>query len=160
MYCLIDETGAIAKRTSASTVEWRGLTISNLAALSPEDRRATGVYLQLPATVHPGEFERAMSAEYDIDHEAGTVQERFIIAQIPLAEARARLIGRVKTDAAQRLSVTDWKITRSAEGVKPCDQATLDHRAAIRAASDAYEVLVLAAQTTAALAGLAVQWPD
>lgn len=64
---------------------------------------------------------------------------------------KAETIAGVKEEAGRRLALTDWKITRAAEGIKPVDQATLDARAAIRARAAEIEASVLAAADNAAV---------
>ena len=52
---------------------------------------------------------------------------------------KSQWIAQVKDTAGKMLAATDWKVTRAAEGIKPCDQPTLDHRSAVRAYSDSIE---------------------
>lgn len=79
--------------------------------------------------------------------------------QVVTKGLKSQFIAQIKSTAASLLSVTDWKITRAAEGVKPCDQETLDARAAIRAASNANEAAVLACKTVDELSLLRMEWP-
>jgi hypothetical protein len=76
-----------------------------------------------------------------------------------LTTLKAQMIGQVKTTAGTLLAPTDWKVVRAAEGVKACDQETLDARAAIRAASNANEALVTACTTVDELAAVQFTWP-
>jgi hypothetical protein len=76
-----------------------------------------------------------------------------------LAQLKANMVGQVKSIAGSLLAPTDWKVVRAAEGVKACDQETLDARAAIRAASNDNEVAVLACADVDALAALQFTWP-
>ena len=73
---------------------------------------------------------------------------------------KSQFISQIKATAGSMLSATDWKIVRAAEGIKPVDADTLAARAAIRAASDANEVAVLATTTVAELAALQLTWPE
>lgn len=72
---------------------------------------------------------------------------------------KSQWIAQVKATAGSMLAVTDWKVTRAAEGVKPVDAATLAARAAIRAASDANEAAIAACTTVDQLAALQMNWP-
>jgi hypothetical protein len=76
-----------------------------------------------------------------------------------LATLKTNMIGQVKSIAGSLLAPTDWKITRQAEGVANCDQATLDASAAIRTASNANEALVTACTTVDELAAVQFTWP-
>ena len=60
----------------------------------------------------------------------------------PIDDVKSEMIGWGKSIAGNLLSASDWKVIRAAEGIKPCDKITLDYRAAVRAASDAYEAAV------------------
>lgn len=73
---------------------------------------------------------------------------------------KSQFIGQIKATAGSMLAASDWKIVRAAEGIKPCDAATLAARAAIRAASDANEAAVTACTTVAELADLQLTWPE
>ena len=77
-----------------------------------------------------------------------------------LAQLKVQMVGQVKSIAGSLLAPTDWKVTRAAEGVKACDQDTLDARAAIRAASDSNEALVTACTTVDQLAAVQFTWPS
>lgn len=77
-----------------------------------------------------------------------------------LGPLKANMVGQVKNIAGSLLAPTDWKVVRAAEGVKPVDQATLDARAAIRAASNANEALVEATATVDELAAVQFIWPS
>lgn len=62
-------------------------------------------------------------------------------------------VGQVKSFAGSILSSTDWYIIRSAEpGAAPAPAAVLEHRAAVRAASNAKEAEIEGTADTAALA--------
>lgn len=76
-----------------------------------------------------------------------------------LAQLKIQMVGQVKTTAGTLLAPTDWKVIRASEGVKACDQATLDARAAIRAASNSNEALVTACATVDELAAVQFTWP-
>lgn len=73
---------------------------------------------------------------------------------------KSNMVAQVKAAAATLLAPTDWRIVRAAEGVKPCDDATLAARAAIRAASDANEDAILTCATVDELAALQLTWPE
>ena len=73
---------------------------------------------------------------------------------------KSQFVAQIKTTAASLLATTDWKIIRATEGVKPCDEDTLAERDAIRAASDAHELEVIACTTVDELAALSLAWPE
>lgn len=75
-------------------------------------------------------------------------------------QVKAMLVVQIKQTAGSMLAATDWRIVRAAEGVKPCDEATLATRTAIRAASDANEASINSATTTSELAVLQFTWPE
>jgi hypothetical protein len=77
-----------------------------------------------------------------------------------LDQLKAQFVGQVKSIAGSLLAPTDWKIVRAAEGVKACDQDTLDARTAIRAASNTNEALVTACTTVDELAAVQFTWPQ
>lgn len=97
-----------------------------------------------------------------------TVVERFVADRChydatprPVDDVKREMIAWCKNIAGNLLKPTDWKVIRASEGVKPCDQTTLDYRATVRATSDAYEVAVDACATVEALADLPpVEWPE
>ncbi len=72
---------------------------------------------------------------------------------------KSQFVAQVKATAGSLLAVTDWKVTRAAEGVKAVDADTLAARAAIRAASDANETAIKACTTVEQLAALQLSWP-
>ena len=76
-----------------------------------------------------------------------------------LDQLKTQMVGQVKSIAGSLLATTDWKITRAAEGVKPCDAETLADRAAIRTASNANEALITACTTVDQLAAVQFTWP-
>lgn len=78
----------------------------------------------------------------------------------PLGDIQAMLVSQIKATAGSMLAGSDWKVVRAAEGVKPVDQATLDSRAAIRAASNANEAAVMAATSVDELAVMGFSWPE
>lgn len=78
----------------------------------------------------------------------------------PLDDIKSMLISQIKATAGSMLAVTDWKIIREAEGVKPAGQSTLDDRSAIRDASNANEALVNAATSVDELAAMSFTWPN
>lgn len=73
---------------------------------------------------------------------------------------KSQHIAAVKATAGSLLSATDWKVTRAAEGVKPCDAETLAARAAIREASNANEAAIAACASVEELAALQLTWPE
>lgn len=73
---------------------------------------------------------------------------------------KSQMITQVKQTAGSLLAVTDWKVTRAAEGVKPVDAETLAARAAIRAASDANEATIKACTNVEELSALQMNWPE
>lgn len=77
-----------------------------------------------------------------------------------LVQLKETLIGQIKQQAGGLLSISDWKIVRESEGIKPCDQATKDYRAAVRVASDANEALVTACTTVDELIAVVQTWPQ
>lgn len=93
---------------------------------------------------------------YDPETEAMIDSDKQVIQQ----GLKSQMIAQVKQAAASLLSVTDWKVTRAAEGVKPVDEDTLADRAAIRAASDANEVAIKACATVGELSTLQLKWPN
>jgi len=76
-----------------------------------------------------------------------------------LDQLKTQMVGQVKSIAGSLLAPTDWKIVRAAEGVKACDQETLDSRAAIRAASDTNEAAISACATVDELSSIEFTWP-
>lgn len=77
-----------------------------------------------------------------------------------LAMLKEAAVKGVKESANSLLAPTDWKITRAAEGVKPCDQETLDARSAIRQASNENEAAINSAKSVAVLAAFVAVWPE
>lgn len=78
-----------------------------------------------------------------------------------LDDLKGREVRSVKATAGSLLSETDWKVVRAAEGAKPLDDATATYRAAVREASNAAEVAILACTTVEELAALpAPAWPE
>lgn len=115
---------------------------SNWLRLStPEEKTALGITEAPDPVVYDDRFYWAPGVPKDLDM------------------LQCNIVAQVKTTAASLLAPTDWRIVRAAEGVKPCDDATLAARAAIRAASDANEVTVLACATVDELAALQMAWP-
>lgn len=74
-------------------------------------------------------------------------------------QVRTVLLEQIRQRIASLLSPTDYKFTRLAETGKTVDQATLDYRAAVRAAYAANESLINAATTTDQLAAIQFTWP-
>lgn len=109
---------------------------------SPEERAAIGITEVADPVPHDDRFYWAPGVPKDLD------------------QLKAQMVGQVKSIAGSLLAPTDWKVTRAAEGVKACDQDTLDARAAIRAASDSNEAAVLACATVDELAALQFTWPS
>lgn len=77
-----------------------------------------------------------------------------------LAQVKAHMIGQVKNTAACILAVSDWKVVRAAEGVKPVDADTLAFRAAVRAASNNFEAAISSCASVEQLAALRMEWPQ
>lgn len=113
-----------------------------LRLASPEERAAIGITEVADPVPHDDRFFWAPGVPKDID------------------QLKVQMVGQVKSIAGSLLAPTDWKVTRAAEGVKACDQDTLDARAAIRAASDSNEAAVLACATVDELAALQFTWPS
>ena len=113
-----------------------------LRLASPEERAAIGITEVADPVPHDDRFFWAPGVPKDLD------------------QLKSQMVGQVKSIAGSLLAPTDWKITRAAEGVKACDQDTLDARAAIRAASDSNEAAVLACATVDELAALQFTWPS
>jgi hypothetical protein len=79
----------------------------------------------------------------------------------PTDDVKSEMIEWVKYIAGNLLAASDWKVVRAAEGVKPCDNATLTYRDSIRAESDRYEAAVNDCTTVEELAELpAPSWPQ
>ncbi len=92
--------------------------------------------------------------------ETDRVVRRREFTPFSLHDAKAQFIAQCKSTADSLLAASNWKVIRASEGVKPCDQATIDYRSAIRDASDAHEAAVLACNTVEELAALPpVAWP-
>ena len=81
--------------------------------------------------------------------------------QVVTKGLKSQWIAQVKDTAGKLLAVTDWKVVRAAEGIKPADQATLDNRAAIRAYSDSLEAAILSCTTVEQLIAVVnnQDWP-
>ncbi len=159
-YAYMNEDGSIHHTSDmVAGVEWGDETIGRVDLLGKAEKIDRRIYEHYPPTNQPGALETVTGTACDIDHESGVVQERHIIEPLPLGEAQARLIQQAKSTAASLLQPTDWKIVRAAEGVQPCGQATLDYRAAVRAACNAFEAAVLASADVGDLAGLSPAWP-
>lgn len=75
-------------------------------------------------------------------------------------QLKSQMIAQVKATAGSLLSVTDWKVVRAAEGIKPVDADTLSARSAIRSASDSNEAAIQACTTVEQLASLQLTWPE
>lgn len=112
-----------------------------LRLASPEERAAIGVTEVADPERYDDRFYWGPGVPKDID------------------QLKKVMLSQVKATAASLLAPTDWKITRAAEGIKPCDADTLTARAAIRAASDANEALVTACATVDELAVVQFTWP-
>lgn len=72
---------------------------------------------------------------------------------------KSQMVAQVKATAASMLAPSDWKIVRQVETGTAVDADTLAQRAAIRAASNANEVAILACATVEELAALQINWP-
>lgn len=72
---------------------------------------------------------------------------------------KSMLVTQAKEISGNLLSITDWKIVRAAEGVKPVDQDTLNYRSAVRAASNGFEAQINACTTIEELSALQFIWP-
>ena len=79
--------------------------------------------------------------------------------QVVQVGLKSQMIAQVKQTAGSLLAITDWKVTRAAEGVKPVDAETLAARAAIRTASDVNEAAIKACTNVDELAALQMNWP-
>lgn len=112
-----------------------------LRLASPEERAAIGVTEVADPERYDDRFYWGPGVPKDID------------------QLKKVMLSQVKATAASLLAPTDWKITRAAEGIKPCDADTLTARAAIRVASDANEALVTACTTVDELAVVQFTWP-
>jgi hypothetical protein len=77
-----------------------------------------------------------------------------------LDQCKANMVAQVKAIAGSLLSVSDWKVVRAAEGVKPVDADTLAARAEIRDASNTNEEAIAACTTVDQLAALQLAWPS
>jgi hypothetical protein len=112
-----------------------------LRLASPEERAAIGITEGADPVPHDDRFYWAPGNPKDLD------------------QLKAQFVGQVKSIAGSLLAPTDWKIVRAAEGVKACDQETLDSRAAIRAASDMNEAAISACATVDELSSIEFTWP-
>lgn len=68
-------------------------------------------------------------------------------------------VQEIKSIAATMLSTTDWKVVRAMETSTAVDSATLEYRSAVRAASNANELLVMQCENVAQLATVTYNWP-
>lgn len=160
MYALINADNTFAQRFIGNSTDWRGVTLSNLAAMSVNERKTFGVYDFSYPVVRPTEFETSTGLEYDIDHAAGHVQEKFVIVKMPELEVEAKLIAACRAEVAKLCQPTDWEVTRGIEpGGKPCSAETLQYRADVRAAGNDYEARVLSALGAAAKIAVSAIWP-
>ena len=73
---------------------------------------------------------------------------------------KSQWIAQVKATAASLLAPTDWKIVRQAEIGTAIDADTLAYRAAVRVASNNFEVDIRNCQTVEDLAALQFAWPE
>jgi hypothetical protein len=73
---------------------------------------------------------------------------------------RSMLSAQIKRTSYNMLSPTDYKLIRKVETDEAADQATLDLRAAIRAAYADNAAMIAAATTTAELASIQFTWPS
>lgn len=143
----------------ASAEEKAAIGITEVADVVPHDDRfywALGIPKALDdvlATKEDGSplmvqvYDAATNSMVDTDKQ---------VVQVGL---KSQMIAQVKQTAGSLLAITDWKITRAAEGVKPVDAETLAARAAIRVASDANEVAIKACTNVDELAALQMNWP-
>jgi hypothetical protein len=73
---------------------------------------------------------------------------------------RSMLSAQIKRTSYNMLSPTDYKLVRKVETGEDVDQATLDARAAIRAAYTNNAAMIAAATTTGELASIQFTWPS
>ena len=78
----------------------------------------------------------------------------------PLADAKAEMIERTKEQARERLSHTDWYVTRLAEKATAIPATIATYRDAVREATDENEAAINAAGSISALAAIMVNWPS
>ncbi len=64
-----------------------------------------------------------------------------------LAELKEQKVSQLKSQAAQKLSITDWYIIREADSGEATPQSIKDDRAALRTKSDAIEAEIKALTT-------------
>lgn len=160
MYALMNPDLTLNRVTSAESFEWNGIFWGSASLVEPALRRANLIYDFHPAPP-VGQWYTVVATEYVVDTTAGMVTETNTLAVWQLIEIQSELIAQTKVTAASLLRPTDWKVIRAAEGVQPCDQSTLDYRAAVRAAGNAYEAAVIATESVADLAALPpLAWPQ
>lgn len=149
-----------------------------LRLASPAERAAIGITEVADAAPHDGRFYWAPGLPKALDDVLATKEDgsplwvqvlddsdpdnrRMVDTDVQVIQRglKYQTIAQVKQTAGSLLAATDWKVTRAAEGVKPCDADTLAARAAIRAASDANEAAITACTTVDELAALQMSWP-
>lgn len=146
-----------------------------LRLASPAERAAIGITEVADAAPHDGRFYWALGIPKAINdvlatkedgsplmvqvYDAATEKMANTDIQVIQRGLKYQMIAQVKQTAGSLLAATDWKVTRAAESVKPCDADTLTARAAIRAASDANEAAITACTTVDELAALQMNWP-
>lgn len=122
---------------------WLGLS-------TPEDRAAIGI-IDAPDPVRPDD--RFFAVTENEDGSYSSTPRNFEML-------KREMVAWIKSEAGRLLSASDWKISREAEGVKPCDQATKSYRAAVRAASDANEAAIAGAMNVDDLSCIVFAWPE
>jgi len=145
-----------------------------LRLASPEERAAIGITEVADPEVYDDRFYWAPSVPKLLDdreefdeqgnplfvkvYDAQTQTMVDTTERVVTKGLKSQMVAQVKATAGSLLSATDWKVTRAAEGVKAVDAETLAARAAIRAASNANEVAILACTTVEELAALQLSW--
>lgn len=131
---------------------------------SPEERAAIGITEVADPVPHDDRFYWAPGVPKQLEDRPEVDEDGKPVLgqdgkQLVTRGLKSTMVAQVKQTAASLLAPTDWRVVRAAEGVKPCDDATLASRAAIRAASDANEASIMACETVDELAALQFSWP-
>lgn len=142
-----------------------------------EERKAIGVYEIIQGEQKDQRFYWVDGPKYRVNEVNQTVEASYTAQPKELEDKtetpegsdkpvtskglKSQWIAQTKATAGSMLAASDWKVVRAAEGVKPCDQATLDFRAAVRAYSDTLETAITAAASVEDLISVlnSQDWP-
>lgn len=94
--------GQVSKITAAESVEWGGVTISNVRLLTPTERKERGIYDFVPASPVPA-YHRAGATSYVVDDVAGTVTESVVATELTIEEVLPGLKEKIKNIRAAAL---------------------------------------------------------